>query len=475
MQGDGIYRERATELGPKPADRMPPHDLDAEEALLGSLLIDPEAIFKVVNLLEAGDFYREKNQWTYAACLALYDRNEGLNPITVAQEMARRQRLEAAGGADYLNHLVAQVPTSVHVEYYAGIAHRLGVMRRLIEASAKIAEIGYEAPPEVDSALDRAEGILFGLRHWGSPRDFIHISDVLDRYFEESSFAPERRDGYLPHIPTGFRDLDRILGGLQRSDMIILAARPTLGKTSLALNVARNAAVEYGARVGIFSLEMSKMELAYRFLSSESGVDTQRVRLDQLSPDQRDQLVEVIGTLSEAPIYIDDSAFLRDSDMRSKARRLHSEKGLDLIIVDYLQLMRPGKPTDNPVAAMSEISRSIKELARELDVPVLAVSQLSRKVEERTPHTPLLSDLRESGSLEQDADVVIFIYREDMYTKEEDWERRYPDKPYPKGIAEIIVAKHRNGPTGRLNLLFREKMAKFEKLSRSKQSGHEEL
>ncbi|MBE0481838.1 MAG: replicative DNA helicase [Dehalococcoidia bacterium] len=442
------------------AIKLPPHDLDAEEAVLGSLLIDPEAIFKIVTLLKPEDFYREKHRWTYDSCLQLYERKDAINQITVGHDLARRQQFEAAGGAAYLSHLVSQVPTSVHAEYYARIVQRLSMMRKLIAASAQIAAIAYESPPDSDDALDRAEGILFHLRHGQSRRDFIHISEVLDKYFEERNLAAQ--EGYLAHVPTGFIDLDKILGGLQRSDMIVLAARPSLGKTSLALNVARNAALEHGARVALFSLEMSKMELAYRFLSCESGIDAQKVRLDLVSDRQREKLMETIGVLSEAPIYIDDSPFLRDSDMRSKARRLQSEKGIDLIILDYLQLMRSSRHTDNRVQEMSDISHSIKELARELDVPILAVSQLSRAVEARHPHTPMLSDLRESGSIEQDADVVLFIYREDVYFTQEDWESKFPDKPYPKGISEIIIAKHRNGPTGRIRLYFRDRIAKFE-------------
>jgi replicative DNA helicase len=441
--------------------KLPPHDLDAEEAVLGSLLIDPEAIFKVVTLLKAEDFYREKNRWTYESCHQLYERREAINQITVAHELARRQQLEAAGGAAYLSHLISQVPTSVHVEFYSNIVRRLSMMRQLIMASNQIAGIGYEAPPDSDDALDRAESILFRLRYGQSRRDFVHIREVLDRYFEESSLDSEHAR-VLPHVPTGFVDLDKILGGLHRSDLVILAARPSLGKTSLALNIARNAALDHGARVALFSLEMSKMELAYRFLSCESGIDTQRLRLDQLSERQRERIVDTMGVLSEASIYIDDSPFLRDSDMRSKARRLHSEKGLDLIILDYMQLMRSSRHTDNRVVEMSDISHCMKEIARELDVPVLAVSQLSRAVEARHPHTPMLSDLRESGSIEQDADVVLFIYREDVYFTEEEWNSKFPDKPYPRGLAELIVAKHRNGPVGRVQLFFRDRMAKFE-------------
>jgi replicative DNA helicase len=449
----------------QPNVKLPPHDLDSEEAVLGSLLIDPEAISKIADILKPEDFYREKNRWTYESCVDLYERMEAINQITVAQDLARRQRLEAVGGAAYMSHLVSQVPTSVHIEYYANIVRRLSMMRRLIAVSNQIAAIGYEAPPDIDDALNRAEGMLFRLRFGQSTRDFTHIGEVLDRYFEESSLAPEH-EGYLPHVPTGFIDLDRILGGMQRSDMIVLAARPSLGKTSLALNIAHHAALEDNARVALFSLEMSKMELAYRFLSSESGIDTQKLRLDQLNERQRGEVIDAIGRLSEAPIYIDDSPYLRESDVRSKARRLHSEKGIDLLIVDYLQLMRSSRFTDNRVQEMSDISHSMKEIARELDVPVIAVSQLSRAVEARHPHRPMLSDLRESGSIEQDADVVLFIYREDIYFTEEEWEKQFPDQSYPKGIAEIIIAKHRNGPIGRTNLFFRDRIARFENLEK---------
>jgi replicative DNA helicase len=418
--------------------------------------------------LKPEDFHRDKNRWTYEACLALYDRNESVNQITVASELRRRERLEAAGGSAFLSDLISRTPTSVGIESYAQNVNRLSTMRNLISAANQIAAIGYEAPPSVEAALDQAEGILFQLRHGQRTRDFIPLRQVFDRYFEESTLAPRARDGFLPHIPTGFTDIDKILGGMQRSDMVVVAARPSVGKTSLALNIARNAALDHGARVALFSLEMSSMELAYRFLSSESGVDTQRVRLDQLSDGQRYDITEAMGLLAEAPIYIDDSPYLRDSDMKSKARRLHNEKKIDLIVVDYIQLMHSARRSDNRVQEMSEISSSIKELARDLDVPILAVSQLSRAVEARTPHTPLLSDLRDSGTIEQDADVVLFIYRDDVYYTEEEWKRRFPDKDYPKGVADIIIAKHRNGPTGRLNLYFRERMAKFENMERRK-------
>ena len=297
------------------------------------------------------------------------------------------------------------------------------------------------------------------MRHAGSRGDFIHIRQLLDRYFEDTATTPGPGAGAA--ILTGYPALDEFLGGLQRSDMVVLAARPSLGKTSLALCIARNAAVKQKAHVAVFSLEMSREQLVQRLLSSESGVDMKRLRLGQLSEAEKVKVnVHATGVLSEAPIYIDDSAVLRLPEMRSKARRLHFEQGIDLVIVDYMQLVR-GDSRDGRVQEITEISRSFKELARELDVPVIAVSQLSRAAEWRASHRPQLSDLRESGAIEQDADVVMFIYRDDAYITEEEWKREHIDEPYPKGVAEIIIAKHRNGPVGTVNLRFREKMAKF--------------
>ena len=441
------------------AEKLPPHDIEAEEAVIGSLVIDSDAIFKIATFLKTEDFYREKNQWAYEACFFLYERNEAINQVTVAHELARRERLEAVGGAAYLSHLIANVPTSVHVEHYAQIVHRTSVMRRLISSAAQIAAIGYEGGPDIDAALGRAEGILFRLRRGESPRDFVPIRQLLDRYFEESELRPF--EGEI--VRTGFPALDDILGGLQRSDMIVLAARPSLGKTSLALSIARNAAVEQKARVAIFSVEMAREQLVHRLLASESGVDAKRLRLGQQTEAEERRIIEATGVLSEAPIYVDDSPILRIVEMRSKARRLHYERGIDLMIVDYMQLMR-SDGREGRVQEMSEISRSLKELARELDVPLVAVSQLSRAPEWRASHRPQLSDLRESGSIEQDADVVMFIYRDDMYYTKEDWLKQHPEKEpneYPKGIADIIIAKHRNGPMGQVNLRFLERVVKF--------------
>lgn len=446
-------------------EKLPPHDVDAEEAVIGSLLIDSESTYKIATWLETGDFFREKNQWAYQACLNLHERNEAINQITVAQELARQEKLEALGGASYLSLLVSQVPTSVHIEYYAQIVHRLAMMRRLIAAAGQIAAVGYEAGPDVDAALDRAEDILYRLHRREGPRGFVHIRSILDEYFEESGLAPRVEEGVISPVHTGFREIDDILGGLQRSDMIVLGARPSLGKSSLALNIARNAAINQGANVAIFSLEMAKEQVIHRFLAAEAGVDSKRVRLGIHSEKEEKQIIEATGVLSEAPIYVDDSPFPTIAEIRNKARRLHNERGIDLIIVDYLQLVRGNGRFQNPVQEMSEISRSLKSLARDLGVPLLAISQLSRAVELRTPHIPMLSDLRESGGIEQDADVVLFIYRDDFYITKEEWEKRNPEKPYPKGIVDIIVAKHRNGPLGRSRLFFRERIAKFENLS----------
>ena len=444
--------------------KLPPHNVEAEEAVLGSLFVDPDSITETAIFLKPEAFYREKNRWVYEACLALYDRNEAINQITAAQELATQGRLEAIGGAGYLSLLVERLPTSLHVEHYARIVHRLSVMRRLISAAGQIAAIGYEAEADLDSAMNKAEDALFRVRRGESPRDFIHIRHLLEQYWEEGSLigAGLEEAGRLAHVDTGFPALDELLGGMQRSDMVILAARPSLGKSSLALGIARNAALEQGAQVAIFSLEMSKEQLVQRLLSMEAEVDSKRVRLRQYTPLHEKRVMEATGKLSGLPIYIDDSPALRVVEMRSKARRLHYERGIDLIIVDYLQLIRGDGRSENKVQEITDISRSLKTLAREMDCPVLAVSQLSRAVESRPSHVPMLSDLRESGSIEQDADVVMFIYRDDAYIKKEDWDRINPERPYPEGIANLIVAKHRNGPQGQRNLRFRQEITRFE-------------
>jgi len=451
------------------AEKLPPHDIDAEEATLGSLLIDGDAIYKITPLVGADDFYSEPNAQIYRACLALYQRSEAINQITVAQELARQGKLEACGGASYLSHLVSIVPTSLDIEHYARIVYRLAVMRRLIESANQIAAIGYQADPDVDASLNKAEDVLFKLRHGQSPRDFVHIRQVLDKYFEDTSPATAAgEEGYpapLPHTLTGFTGLDELLSGLQRSDLIIVGGRPSMGKTSLVLNIARNAALEQGACVALFSLEMSRDSLVWRLLSSESGVNLSRIRLGLHDEDEERRIMEATGKLSEAPIYIDDTPQLRIAEIRAKAKRLNFEHRIDLVIVDYLHLIQSDGRIENRVQELSFISRSLKALARELEVPVVAVSQLSRASELRPSHIPQLSDLRESGGLEHDADVVIFVNRDELhYPNREAWEAIHPGEQYPPP-ADIIVAKHRNGPIGQIRLRFIPKTARFENIS----------
>ena len=444
------------------SENLPPHDVEAEKAVIGSLLVDGEAIFNVATFLEPEDFFTQENQWLYDACFGLYKRNEAINQITLAHELAQRGKLEETGGAAYLSHLVSTVPTSLHIVDYAQIVSRLSVMRRLISAASQITTIGYLADADVDAALSKAEDVLFKVRHRRSLWDFVPISDILGQYFEEAGPA-RAEEGRIPHILTNLTAIDDFLGGLQRSDLIVLAARPSLGKSSLALNIARNAAINQKACVALFSLEMSRHEVVQRLLASEASVDCGRVRLGLYNEREERRIMEASGILSEAPIYIDDSPQLRVLEMRSKARRLAFERNVDLVIVDYLQLMRGEARGDSRVQEVSEITRALKALAREIDAPVLAVSQLSRAIEWRASHRPQLSDLRESGSIEQDADVVIFISRDEVYIKEDEWKKDHDIEiePYPRGIADIIVAKHRNGPTGELKLRFVAKAVKF--------------
>jgi len=450
-------------------EKLPPHDIDAEAAVNGSLLIDGTAIYKIATFLGPPDFYSEQNQLVYGACLALYQRTEAINQITVAQELDRKGKLEAAGGAAYLSHLISIVPTSLDIEDYAHIVYRLSLMRHLITAASQIAAIGYEADPNVDASLSKAEDILFRLRHGQSPRDFVHIRQVLDKYFETAPGPAAEAGGAAgpaPQMLSGFAGLDEFLGGLQPSDLIIVAGRPSMGKTSLALSIARNAAVEHGACVAMFSLEMAREAVVLRLLSSESDINSRRVRLGgHLDEEEEKRIMEATGILSEASIYIDDFPQLRVDEMRSKARRLNNAHSINLIIVDYLQLMETDGRRENRVQEIGYISRSLKGLARELNVPVIAVSQLSRAPEWRASHIPQLSDLRESGSIEQGADVVLFIYRDEVYYPVEEWQNLHPDREYPRELADIIIAKHRNGPTGQIKLRFRHSLARFENIT----------
>ncbi|MBA2759459.1 MAG: replicative DNA helicase [Chloroflexia bacterium] len=430
-------------------DRLPPHNIEAEQSVLGSLLIDRDAIIRVASYLKADDFYVSANATVYRAIQDLYNRREPTDFVTLSDELERRGTLEDIGGVGYLSSLLSAVPTAVHVEYYGRIVERTATLRRLIDAGTSIVGIGYQDNVDTEDALDSAEQVLFQVSQHRTTKDFQSIHDVIDRFFDQLEYLQNNRDE-LVGVPSGFTDLDRLTGGLQRSDLVIVAARPSMGKTAFALGVAYGAAVQHGRTVGIFSLEMSAEQLVQRLLSTESGIDSHKIRLGNIDDREWEEISRAFGRLSEAKIFIDDSASAGIMDIRSKARRLQAEQGLDLVIVDYLQLMS-GRRSENRVQEISEISRGLKGLARELNVPVVALSQLSRAVESRSDHRPLLSDLRDSGAIEQDADIVMFIYREEKYDEHSD----------RKGIAELIVAKHRNGPVDTVNLRFFEATARF--------------
>ena len=442
-------------------ERLQPHDIEAEEAVIGSLLIDGDSILKITHTLKPKDFYHERNSYCYEACLALFQRREAINQVTVTHELNLRNRLEVVGGPSYLSHLVSVVPTPLHIEHYARIVSRTATMRKLIEAASEIAIIGYAGTADDEAALGKAEHILSEVRSGQSIREFVSIREVLDQFLEERAAIAEPLQGGVAPIMTGFDSLDDLLGGLQPADLVVLAARPSVGKSTLATNLALNAA-KGGATVGIFSLEMSREQLARRMVASEASLDAHRLRLGLYTEAEHRQIIHSVGSLSDLSIYIDDTPLQGILEMRSKARRLHMERGLNMLVVDYLQLIQGSGRDGNRVQEISEISRALKALARDLNIPVLAVSQLSRAVELRPSHRPQLSDLRESGSIEQDADVVMFIYREDLYTTKEEWEQRNPAVTYPKNIAEVIIAKHRHGPSGALKLLFRDRLVRFE-------------
>ena len=430
-------------------DKMIPHSVEAEEAALGSLLIDPEALFRVTPFLKGEDFYIQKNGWIYGAILALHERREPIDFVTLCDELERRGQLEEVGGAAYVTRLINAVPSAIHVESYGHIVEQAAIRRRLISAAGQIAQLAYQEAEEIDLTVDRAEQALFSVSQRRITRDLAPIQEVIRRYYDRIEYLYAHQGEPLG-VPTGYADIDRLLGGLQRSDFVIIAARPSVGKTSLCLSVARNAA-RHGQRVAIFSLEMSSEQVVQRIVSAETGIDTQRLRLGDLREEEWPLFVQATGKLADLPIFIDDTPSISVLQLRTKARRLHAEHGLDLVLVDYLQLMTGDVRSENRVQEVSYISRSLKALARELDLPVVAASQLSRAVEQRTDKRPLLADLRDSGSLEQDADVVMFIYRDELY---------HPDTER-QNIADIIVSKHRNGPTGTVQLFFRKRLAQF--------------
>ncbi|MFQ6099785.1 MAG: replicative DNA helicase [Anaerolineae bacterium] len=430
-------------------DKMVPHNIEAEEAVLGSLLIDPEALFRVSPFLKGEDFYIQKNVWIYEAILALHERREPVDFVTLCDELERRGQLEEVGAAAYITHLINAVPSAIHVEAYGHIVEQAAIRRRLIGAASQIAQLAYREAEDVDQTVDQAEQVLFSVSERRITRDLAPLQKIIRQYYDRIEYLFDHRGEQLG-VPTGFIDLDRLLGGLQRSDFILIAARPSVGKTSLCLSIARNAA-RHGQRIAIFSLEMSSEQVVQRLVSAETGIDTQRLRLGDLREEEWPLFVQATGKLADLPVFIDDTPSISALQLRTKARRLHAEHGLDLVLVDYLQLMTGDVRSENRVQEVSYISRSLKGLARELDVPVVAASQLSRAVEQRGDKRPVLADLRESGSLEQDADVVMFIYRDELY---------HPDTE-KQHIADIMVSKHRNGPTGVVQLFFHERLAQF--------------
>ncbi|MBU4332368.1 replicative DNA helicase [Patescibacteria group bacterium] len=440
-------------------EKLPPQNIEAEQSVLGSLLIDKDAIVKIADILGPQDFYKDNHRIVFESMLELYESREPIDILSLTNRLTERKKLEEIGGRTYLASLANAVPTAAHVVSYAQIVQKKATLRRLLNAASEITSLGYQEEVEdVSSLLDRAEQKLFAVSQGFLKQAFIPISSALTEAFDRIDEL-HKQGGKLRGIPTGFHDLDNLLAGLQKSDLVILAARPSMGKTSLALDIVRHVGVKEKAPVGIFSLEMSKEQLVDRLLCSEAGVNLWRMRTGHLSDKPEDddfpKIGHAMGVLSEAPIFIDDSASANVMEIRTKARRLQAEHGLGLMVIDYLQLME-GRNQENRVQEIAEITRSLKGIARELNIPVLALSQLSRAVEARHPPIPKLADLRDSGSIEQDADVVMFIYREEMYQR--DSERKH--------ITDIYISKHRNGPTGMVNLFFDEGRVSFKNLEK---------
>ncbi len=449
----------------KNMEKIPPHSNEAEQSFLGALLLDKDAIIKVGDQVLPDDFYRDSHRMIYEAMLDLFKKREPIDLLSLSTRLDERKLLDTVGGRAYIISLSNAVPTSAHVAHYAEIIVKKATLRKLITAAAEITGMGFEEGEEVSKLLDSAEQKLFSISQKHTKQSFVPMQSVLESAFDRIDEL-HREKGKLRGIPTGYTELDQLLGGLQRSDLVILAARPSVGKTSLAMDIARHAAVHAKIPVGVISLEMSKEQLVDRMICSEASVDLWRMRTGRLSEQGSDDFARIghaLGVLSEAPIWIDDSSSSSIMEIRTKARRLQMEHGLGLIIIDYLQLMDSKTKIENRVLEISEITRSLKGLARELNIPVLALSQLSRAVEMSKPAIPKLAHLRESGSIEQDADVVMFIYR-----KTADRNYRVEDIPMEeRNIAEIHVAKHRNGPTGMVRLYFDDARVSFKNLDRS--------
>ncbi|HDP69686.1 MAG TPA: replicative DNA helicase [Actinobacteria bacterium] len=437
-------------------EKIPPHNLEAEQSLLGSMLLSQEAIPEVIEKVKSIDFYRGAHQQICDAILNLYLKGEPADPITVANELESQGILEQVGGKSYIHTLINVVPTAANAKYYAEIVEKNAVLRSLISAATEVVGMGYKGSDDINLLIDKAESLIFSISRHRISEKFVHIKDLVAEGLEsiEKLYAKKVQ---VTGLPTYFTDLDVKLSGLQSADLIIVAARPSMGKTSLVLAITKHVALYEKIPVAVFSLEMSRQQLAYRLLCSEARVDSQLLRTGNIKDDDWPKLANAAGRLAEAPIFIDDTASITMMEIRAKARRLMAKHKLGLIVVDYLQLMQSRGRSENRQQEISEISRSLKILGRELDVPVIAVSQLSRAVEQRNDKRPLLSDLRESGAIEQDADVVIFIYRDDYYNKDSE----------EKGIAEIIIGKHRNGPTGTVKLAFLEHFTTFGDLAKN--------
>lgn len=446
-------------------ERIPPQSIETEQSLLGSIMIDPDSMMKIADKVRPDDFYKDSHRLIYECMQELYDRHDPIDLLTLGNRLEEKDLLQRVGGRAYLVELSNAVPTSAHIVNYANIIQKKATLRRLLEAAGSITRLGFEEEDDIETTLDEAERTLFNVSQKFLKNSFTDIRTVLSDAFDRIDEL-HREKGKMRGIPTGLRELDSILAGLQKSDLLILAARPSVGKTSLALDMARYVALKAKATVGIFSLEMSKEQLVDRMICAEANVDLWKLRTGRLSDRDDDfpRIGNALGVLSEAPIFIDDSPTLNVMELRTKARRMQSEHGLDLIIIDYLQLMegRSKSGSDNRVQEVSEISRGLKSIARELQVPVLAIAQLSRAVEMNKPAIPRLAHLRDSGSIEQDADVVMFIYR-----KSADRNYRSEDlAPEERSLAEIHVAKHRNGPTGMIRVFFDEKRTSFKNLER---------
>ncbi len=428
-----------------------PHSREAEEAVVGAVLINPEAYYDVAQFLAADDFYIHRHKWIWEAFTSLHEQRIPVDMLTLSEELDRKNQLAEIGGAAYLTSLVNQVPSSLNAESYGHIVEGHSIRRKMIDAANKIASIAYNEDSTVDHVMDEAEKAVFNVSERRLKHDLQPISAVLSDYYDRIDDLA-KRDEEIFGVPTGFVDLDKILGGLQPSDLLIIAGRPGQGKSGFLLSVAKNAGLTHKKHVAIFSLEMSNEQVVQRLIAQETGIDSQRLRNGKLREDEWPLFTHAIEVFSDTHIYLDDTPAITPLQLRTKCRRLHMEFGIDLVMIDYLQLMGGDTRTDNRVQEVSYISRNLKVLARELNVPVLAAAQLSRAVEQRSDKRPILSDLRESGSLEQDADIVMFIYRPDQYEKETD----------KQNVAEIIVSKHRNGPVGSVELIFRSALAKFE-------------